>query len=139
MKGLALEYVIQWIVLLAVAMIVITMITYFSDDIKRFLNRQTKEAKVETMEVNKEYFTSGEIFAYALSCWDKTGERYKEDAVCFYLFGDFSEVDKEWIYEQFLDRYPEGKPTIDLENFDTSKNYAKVKFRRIDFAIVVEN
>jgi len=59
MKGLALEYVIQWIILLAVAMIVIGMITYFSGDIKRFLKRQTEETRVEPREIRKEFFSSG--------------------------------------------------------------------------------
>jgi len=139
MRGLALEYVVQWIILLTVAMVVISMFIYFSEDIKRFLRKQTKEVRIEAREIEKEYFSSGEILAYAFSCWDKTGENYKEDAACFYLFGNFSKVDKSWVYEQFLERYPEGKPRLDLATFDTSKNYAKIKFRRLDFAIVVEN
>lgn len=139
MKGLALEYVIQWIILLAVAMVVISMITYFSGDIKRFLKRQTEETRVEPREIRKEFFSSGEILAYAYACWDKTGERFREDVTCFYLFGDFSNVDKDWILQQFLQRYPEGKPRIDLGSFDTSKEYAKIKFRELDCAIVVEN
>jgi hypothetical protein len=139
MKGLVLEYIVQWIILLVLAIVVITMIIYFSDSIKSFLSRQTKETKVMTQEVKKDYFSSGEILTYVYSCWDKTGEKYKEDAVCFYLFGDLGSVDKNWIEEKFTERYPEGIPKIDLNNFDTSKDYAKVKFRRYDFAIVVEN
>jgi hypothetical protein len=139
MKGLALEYVVKWIILLAVAMVVISMVIYFSNNIKIFLAKQTKETKVEPKEINKEYFSSGEILTYALSCWDKTGEKYREDVTCFYLFGNFTNVDKDWILFKFYERYPEGKPKIVLDNFDTSKNYAKIKFREVDLAIVVEN
>jgi len=139
MKGLALEYIIQWIILLAVAMVVISIIIYFSDDIKRFLKRQTQEDSVKPIEIKKDVFSSEEILAYTYSCWDKTGERYREDATCFYLFGKFNNVDKDWIMQQFLRRYPEGRPRIDLRYFDTSKEYAKIIFRELDYTIVVEN
>ncbi|MFZ8829935.1 MAG: hypothetical protein ACO2OO_00565 [Candidatus Aenigmatarchaeota archaeon] len=139
MKGLALEYIVQWIILLTVAMIVISMVIYFSDDIKRFLARQTKESKVTPHEIKKDYFSSGEILTYVFSCWDKTGEKYREDATCFYLFGDFSKVDKAWVEDKFKERYPGGIPRIDLRNFDTSKSYAKVVFKEWYKAIVVEN
>jgi len=139
MRGLALDYIVQWIILLTVAMVIITMIIYFSDDIKRFIKRQTEDSSVQPKEIIKQNFSSGEILAYAYSCWDKTGEKYREDVVCFYLFGNFTNVDKNWIFNQFSRRYPDGKPRIDLTSFDTSKEYAKIRFRRIDLAIVVEN
>ncbi len=139
MKGLALEYIIQWIVLLAVAMIVISIIIYFSENIKRFLKRQTEETRVEPQEIRKGSFSSWEILTYAYACWDKTGERFRKDVTCFYLFGDFSNVDKDWILQQFSQRYPGDKPRIDLGSFDTSKEYAKIKFRELDCTIVVEN
>jgi hypothetical protein len=140
MKALALEYVVQWIILLTVAMIVISMIIYFSGDIKRFLWKQTQETKVEPRDIKKEKpFSSGEILTYAFSCWEKRGEKCRGEAVCFYLFGNFTSVDKNWVLQQFLQRYPEGKPKIDLNNFDTSKDYAKVRFRELDCAVVVEN
>jgi hypothetical protein len=139
MRGLALDYIVQWIILLTVAMVIITMIIYFSDDIKRFIKRQTEDSSVQPKEIIKQNFSSGEILTYAYSCWDKTGEKYREDVVCFYLFGNFTNVDKNWIFNQFSRRYPDGKPRIDLTSFDTSKEYAKIRFRRIDLAIVVEN
>jgi hypothetical protein len=140
MKALALEYIVQWIILLTVAMIVISMIIYFSGDIKRFLWKQTQETKVEPRDIKKEKpFSSGEILTYVFSCWEKIGEKCGGEAVCFYLFGNFTSVDKNWVLLQFLQRYPEGKPKIDLNNFDTSKDYAKVRFRELDCAVVVEN
>jgi hypothetical protein len=139
MKALALEYIVQWIILLTVAMVIISMVIYFSDDIKRFFKRQTEDSSVQPREIRKQNFMSGEILTYAYSCWDKTGERYREDVVCFYLFGNFTNVDKDWVFNQFSQRYPDGKPRIDLTNFNTSKEYAKIRFRWVDLAIVVEN
>jgi hypothetical protein len=139
MKALALEYIVQWIILLTVAMVIISMVIYFSDDIKRFIKRQTEDSIVQPREIRKQNFMSGEILTYAYSCWDKTGEKYREDVVCFYLFGNFTNVDKDWVFNQFSERYPDGKPRIDLTNFDTSKEYAKIRFRWVDLAIVVEN
>jgi len=139
MKALALEYIVQWIILLTVAMVIISMVIYFSDDIKRFIKRQTEDSIVQPREIRKQNFMSGEILTYAYSCWDKTGEKYREDVVCFYLFGNFTNVDKDWIFNQFSQRYPDGKPRIDLTNFNTSKEYAKIRFRWVDLAIVVEN
>jgi hypothetical protein len=139
MKALALEYIVQWIILLTVAMVIISMVIYFSDDIKRFIKRQTEDSIVQPREIRKQNFMSGEILTYAYSCWDKTGEKYKEDVVCFYLFGNFTNVDKDWVFNQFSQRYPDGKPRIDLTNFNTSKEYAKIRFRWVDLAIVVEN
>jgi hypothetical protein len=140
MKALALEYVVQWIILLTVAMIVISMVIYFSEDIKRLLRMKTQETKIEPRDIKKEEpFSSGEILTYAFSCWEKIGEKCRGEAVCFYLFGNFTSVDKNWVLEQFSQRYPEGRPKIDLTNFDTSKDYAKVRFRELDCAVVVEN
>jgi hypothetical protein len=139
MKALALEYIVQWIILLTVAMVIISMVIYFSDDIKRFIKRQTEDSIVQPREIRKQNFMSGEILTYAYSCWDKTGEKYREDVVCFYLFGNFTNVDKDWVFNQFSERYPDGKPRIDLTNFNTSKEYAKIRFRWVDLAIVVEN
>jgi hypothetical protein len=139
MKALALEYIVQWIILLTVAMVIISMVIYFSDDIKRILKRQTEDSIVQPREIRKQNFMSGEILSYAYSCWDKTGEKYREDVVCFYLFGNFTNVDKDWVFNQFSQRYPDGKPRIDLTNFNTSKEYAKIRFRWVDLAIVVEN
>ena len=139
MKALALEYIVQWIILLTVAMVIISMIIYFSEDIKRFIKRQTEDSIVQPREIRKQNFMSGEILTYAYSCWDKTGEKYREDVVCFYLFGNFTNVDKDWVFNQFSERYPDGKPRIDLTNFNTSKEYAKIRFRWVDLAIVVEN
>jgi hypothetical protein len=139
MKALALEYIVQWIILLTVAMVIISMVIYFSDDIKRFFKRQTEDSIVQPREIRKQNFMSGEILTYAYSCWDKTGEKYREDVVCFYLFGNFTNVDKDWVFNQFSERYPDGKPRIDLTNFNTSKEYAKIRFRWVDLAIVVEN
>jgi hypothetical protein len=102
--------------------------------------KQTQETKVEPRDIKKEEpFSSGEILTYAFSCWEKTGEKCRGEVVCFYLFGNFTSVDKNWVLQQFLRRYPEGKPKIDLTNFDTSKDYAKVRFRELDCAVVVEN
>jgi len=141
MKGLALEYIVNWIILLTVAMVIISMIIYFSEDIKRFLKRQTQENIVEPTEIRKEKpYSSGEILTYTYSCWDKIGGKCKNnDVTCFYLFGNFTLVNKGFVVQQFLNRYPEGTPRIDLSNFDTSKNYAIVRFREINCAIVVEN
>jgi hypothetical protein len=140
MKGLALDYIVQWIILLVLAMVVISIIIYFSDDIKKFINKLMGKQEVKARDIKQtEPFSSGQILAYAFSCWDETGEKYGEDATCFHLYGNFSKVDKDWIKKQFLQRYPEGRPKIDLSNFDTSKDYAIVKFRELDYAIVVEN
>jgi diphthamide synthase subunit DPH2 len=139
MKGLALEYVVKWIILLSVALIVISLMVYFSDYIKRWLKGQTSEGKVEVREITKDYFSSGEILAYALSCWDKTGEKYREDAICYILKGDFSNVDTYWIEDEFVKRYPTSPPSIDIQNFDTTKDIVIIKFREFDKTIVISN
>ncbi len=139
MKALALEYIINWIILLSLAFIVISLMLFYSDEIKKIILKETRGKEVKYQEISKEFFSSGEILAYALSCWEKTGESYKEDAICYYLKGDMSNVNPNWIKDEFEKRYPNPPPFINLENFNVMKNIAIIKFKEFRKEIIIEN
>jgi len=131
MKGLALDYVILLIILLATALVVISLVVYFSDSIKRFIQSKTSGNKIEAQTIEATSFSTEQLATYARACWDKTGENYREDAVCYILRGDMSSVDTAAL---------ESLVSFPLEaNFDPSKNIVVVKYAYIGHKIVMEN
>jgi len=131
MKGLALDYVILFVILLATALVVISLVVYFSDNIKNFLKGKMSEEKVETQTIEAASFSTEQLATYAKACWDKTGENYKQDAICYILRGDMSSVDLDLL---------ENSVSFPLEaNFDPTKNIVIVKYVYLGHKIVMEN
>jgi len=136
MKGLALETVVKWIIYIVVAGIVINLVFYFYGDIKRYLkdNVLTKEKGVKTEMEEVGICSNNQLRIYMRSCWDKTGEKYDEDVICYILKGDFSNVDTDQ-----LSTAVEDPASVDLYEFDTSKNSVIIKFEDIGNKIVLES
>jgi hypothetical protein len=134
MKGLALETIVKWVILLALAVIVINLILFFSDEIKRFIERQfgAKEWKTEKIEAKE--FSPGQLIAYIKACWDRTGENFHEDAVCFILKGDVSKVDPN-----FLKTSITPPPNVDVSNFNNTRNVTIIRFEDLGNVVVVES
>jgi len=131
MKGLALDYVIKLIILLAVALVVINLVLYFSGQIKQFIRKRTSNTTVNTEIINATSFSTGQLATYARACWDKTGENYKEDAICYILRGNMKSVDVEKLKK--LVNFP-------LEvNFKQDKNIVVIRYSYIGHKIVMEN
>lgn len=134
MRGLALEYVVKWIILLVVALVLINLVIYFSDEIKTFLTNwmEKERPKAEVVEASK--FSTAQLITYIKACWDKTGETFKTDVVCFVLKGDVNGVDKNLLLGAV--DYP---ASVDVSGFDTSKKMTLIRFVWGVKKIVVES
>ena len=135
MKGLALESIAKWVIILVVVGVVVNLLLFFSDEIKRFIKssfEEKGEVKPEIIEASK--FTTSQLIIYIKSCWDKTGEKYEGNAVCYILKGNVSSVD-----ESLLEECLKPPATIDLSKFDKTKNVTIIRFEDIGNRIVVES
>ncbi len=133
MKALALESVIKVVIFTATALVLLNLLLYFSGAIKNFLHSELKpEEKVEAELIEAQSFSSAQIASYINSCWDRTGEYYKGDAVCYILKGDMSSVSVSEVKALV-------KINTDLSGFDPSKNIAIIEFRDLDNKIVVKS
>jgi Flp pilus assembly pilin Flp len=136
MKGMALETVVQWIILSVVAMVVIGLVFTFSDDIKRaFKNIMNKDEQgVKTEIVESETFTTSQIKTYITACWSKTGEKYEGDVICYILKGDVSGVDGNTLKDAL-----ESPAEVDINKFDSSKTGTIIRFEDIGNIVYVES
>jgi len=88
-KGLALEYIVKFIIMLTAAAIVIMLMWNFYNDIKgnSIIDGDNKvSVKTELVESS---FTSQSVAKYIKSCWGMTGSNYDGDIVCYILKGSF--------------------------------------------------
>lgn len=135
MKGLALETVVKWIILLVVAGVVINLILFFSDSIVIFIRgfmQPDKTPKTDIIESNQ--FSTAQVKTYMKACWDRTGERFDEDVICFVLKGDMGNVDKDSLTNAI-----DSPALVDVSKFDKSKNVAVIRFEDIGNRIILES
>jgi len=135
MRALALETVVKWIILGAVALIVINLVLFFSEEIKNLVRgtiQPKKSFKTEIIEAEK--FSTSQIKVYLRACWDRTGEKFEEDVVCFILKGDMSEVDSSSLEDAL-----EDPASVDISEFDNSKNIAVIRFKSLGNKVVLES
>lgn len=135
-KGfLALEYVVKLAILLVVAFVVINLIFYFSGETKTWVTDLffPKEEKVETEIVKPVFpFTNNQVKSYVKSCWDKTGEDYDKDVVCYNLKGDFNKVDWQ------INKLKPGGINLKLKGPFPQKGIVMVRFKDIGDKIILE-
>lgn len=135
MKGLALEAVVKLIILIVVALVVIGLMIYFSDDIKKFVEnlfKEEPEPQAEIVESSK--FSTAQIRTYMRACWDKTGEKFRKDVICYILKGDVSEVDTD-----LLSTAVEAPAQVDLSKFNPLKNVTIIRFQDLGNKIILES
>ena len=132
MKGLALEYVVKLVILLVVALVVINLILYFSNEIKPIIHPMDKgEVKTEIIEAKS--FSTSQVATYVRACWEKTGPTYDKDEVCYILKGDTTSVDKELLKNLVKDI------AIVKDDLNLSKNIIVIKYVFFGHKVVVEN
>lgn len=127
MKGMALEVVVKWIILSVVAIVVIGMIIYFSDEIKKYVGgllKPKEEPKTEMIESGS--FSTSAVITYVKSCWDKTGVNFEGDTICYILKGDVSGVDTE-----LLNNSLDPPAQVDISKFNPSENTTFIEFEDI--------
>lgn len=135
MKAMALETIVQWLILSVVAMVVIGLVMTFSGDIKNYIKGWLKKdvnTKAEIVESEK--FSTSQVITYIKTCWSKTGEDFEDDIVCYILKGDVSAVDKKLLGESL------NKPAVvDVSKFKTSEKTTIIRFENIGNIIHVES
>lgn len=133
MKALALESVVKFIIMIAAASVLLSLVLYFSEEIKSFIGHKLhKDEKVQTKLIEVSSFTYSQLASYIISCWDKTGEDYNEDVICYILKGDMSSVSSSDI-ENTID------VPVDLSEFDNTKDIAIIEFDSLGKVIVVKS
>ena len=135
MKGLALETVVTWIILLVVAAVVISLVLYFSDEIKMYLENWMKgndEPKTEIIESPQ--FTTSQVKTYMRACWDRTGETFRKDVVCYILKGNVNGV-----IAGDLTNAVEQPASVDTSKFDRFKSVTIIKFEDVGNKIIIES
>lgn len=133
MKALALETVVKFIIFLATASILLSLVLFFSDSIRNYIKEWTQKPEVKTEIIEKDSFTSSQLAAYITSCWDKTGEKYRKDATCYVLKGDMIFVDVNEVKKMTI------APNVDLSSFDNTKGIAIIEFKSLGKVIVVRS
>ncbi|MFB6076015.1 MAG: hypothetical protein ABEK17_02625 [Candidatus Aenigmatarchaeota archaeon] len=138
--ALSLEYVVKIVILMVVAVVIIGIMTGFSDDLKirvdSMLFGKDDEGPVKTEEVNVGSFSTVQVRNYAKSCWEKTGTSYQGDVICYVLKGSMSSVNKNNL-RQSLENM--DNLNVELNNFNPNSNMAMVKFKDIGDKIIIEN
>ena len=134
MKGLALESVMQWIILLVVAGVVISLVLYFNDEIKMYVENWFKEKPVKAEIIEANQFSTSQVMTYMRACWDRTGERFKEGVICYILKGSVSNVDSA-----LLTNAVSEPASVDINKFDPSKNVTMIRFEDVGNKIIVES
>ena len=135
MKGatMGLEAVVKWIILIAVAAVVVNLIVFFSDEIKGYIYGFMDNENFEPVVIEVNSFSTSQFMTYIRACWDRTGERFDRDAVCYILKGDMNDVDKSVIQSSLEDI------SVDVSRFDKYKGIAVIRFENIGNKIVVES
>jgi hypothetical protein len=133
MKGdLALDTIINWIILLVVAGVVIGIIFYYSDEIKGSLSSLSEKENPETELFEAEYFSESQVNTYIELCWAKTGEKFNKDFMCYILKGDLSSITPSELEGEF-----DGYKVI--ADFNNSRKILVIRFEDIGNKIIVEN
>jgi len=135
MKGLALESVVKWIILIVAAGVIINLVFFFYDDIKRFVeNWINPTSEFETEIVEADVFSTAQVMTYIRACWDRTGERFKKDVICYILKGDVSGVDVN-----MLNAAVEAPAQVDTTGFNPTEKTTIIRFEDVGNKIIVES
>ncbi len=135
-KGLALETVVKWIIYIVVAGVVINLVFFFYDDVKRYIETSVfkREKDVQTEKIEQDSFSAVEVRIFVRACWDKTGERYEKDVICYILKGDVSGVDGSDLVGAV-----DSPAQVDVTEFDNSATSTIIRFEDISNKIIVES
>lgn len=134
-QGMALDTVVKFIILIVVALVVIGLVIYFSDDIKNYLkNWLGKSNEVKVQKIEADSFSTTQVMTYIRGCWDMTGENFHEDVTCYILVGDLSGVDK-----YALGNTLSSPAEADVSKFDPSKTMVIISFEDVGNIVHVES
>lgn len=133
MKGMALETVVKWIILLVVAGVVLNLIFFFSDEITRIVGGFTKQKEPKAEIIESSTFSTSQVKTYIRGCWDRTGETFQEDVVCYILRGDVSGVDPKSLADIGYN------VTVDTSKFIRTQKVTIIRFQDIGNKIIVES
>lgn len=106
-----------------VMFVAISLILFYSDDIKKFLlglthpNDDSSAIKVESPS-----FPTSQVRTYIISCWDKYKMTSYKDKICYVLLGSVSNVDTS-VLSNSLD----SPSMVDMSKFDKSKTTTIIK------------
>ena len=134
MKGLALETIIKMIILVVVALLVINLMIFFSEEIKNYIRNFFGKGEFKTEIVENPSYSTSQVMTYMRSCWDRTGEKFHEDVVCYILKGDVSGVDPSLLLNAV-----EPPATVNNSKFDPLKTTTIIRFEDVGNVIHVES
>lgn len=133
MKGdLALDTVVNWLILLVVAGVVIGIIFTYSDKINEILFSNQVQPTPETQYIEAQSFPESQIKTLVDLCWSKTGEDYYKDFVCYILKGNLNSINASNIQGVF-----EGYVVI--TDFNNSRDMLTIRFEDVGNKIIVQN
>lgn len=133
MKGLALETITNLLILLVLALVVMSLIIYFSDSIKEYIRKTFSKEKIEAKIIEAKEFTTNDLRMYVRACWDRV-RNIREDTICFILKGDFSKVDTNAISASL-----DFSAILDVSKFDKSKTTAIIRYDYLGKIIILES
>lgn len=90
MAELALEYIVKIIILLVAAVVIISLILTFQQDILRWwtgITGDKDKPSTEPQVIKKDTFTEREIASFIAGCWSANKGSTK-DAECYFLLGN---------------------------------------------------
>jgi hypothetical protein len=130
MKGnLALDTIVGWIILLVAAGVVIGLIFHYSGILPPIIN-PTENPETEYVEAKS--FSESQIDTYARLCWDKTGETFNKDFICYVLKGNIAYINPKDVEGDFGDY-------VIVANFNNTKAILTIRFEDIGNKIIIEN
>ena len=133
MKGnLALDTIMMWIILLVVAGVAIGIIFHYSSEIKSAFTGLGEEEPPETEMFEADIFSESQIKTYIELCWEKTGDRFNENFICYILKGSIAHINPK----EFEGNYEDYQV---ISNFNSSKGILTIRFEDIGNKIILEN
>lgn len=131
---LALDTVITMIILIVVALVIIGMMIFFSNDIRSYIDRWIHKPSPKTQVAEAKSFPTSQVMNYIRACWDSTGVDFHEDTICYILKGDVNGVDPAMLVNAV------GSPAqVDASRFDPTKNTTIISFEDVGNIIKVES
>jgi len=114
LKGLALEIIFKWSLLIVVAMIAIGLIFFFRDNIRKFFENffntdQTDGGRV----VNSTSFSESQVKTFIKACWDKYNSTHINEVLCYVLQGDVRGVQPDSLLTTL-----DSKDLVDVTKFN---------------------
>jgi len=123
LKGMAIELIFKWIILVVMLLIAIGLIIYFSNNIKEFLNNffQNKEPQGGIV-VDSPTFSSSQLKTYIKACWDKYGNKTYSETICYILKGNVNGVDPSSLTSTL-----QSSDLVDTTKFNNQNSLTVVK------------